>query len=126
MASNRGVAYIGPGLVEVQSIDFPKAGSGKSQVRARGHSQKLCLRIFCGSDQHMVRGPHHPPERRSWWATKSQARSSRRATMSNSSRRGDLVSVSVQHRLRSLQQLPGARNRRVPSRKILRRPPGRA
>jgi hypothetical protein len=24
MASSRGVAYIGPGMVEVQSIDFPK------------------------------------------------------------------------------------------------------
>ena len=24
MASNRGVAYVGPGKVEVQSIDYPK------------------------------------------------------------------------------------------------------
>src|ERR1022692_3625654 len=28
MASNRGVAYMGPGKVEVQSIDFPKLALG--------------------------------------------------------------------------------------------------
>ena len=28
MASNRGLAYMGPGKVEVQSIDFPKLAIG--------------------------------------------------------------------------------------------------
>ena len=45
MADNRGVAYIGPGKVEVQSIDFPKLelqdGPGvHHSVRAR-HSRDM-------------------------------------------------------------------------------------
>ena len=32
MASNRGVAYIRPEVVEVQSIDYPKRCSGSGSV----------------------------------------------------------------------------------------------
>ena len=38
MASNRGLAYMGPGKVEIQSIDFPKLALG-SQVRTRRDSE---------------------------------------------------------------------------------------
>jgi glutathione-independent formaldehyde dehydrogenase len=65
MADNRGVAYMGPGTVEVHDIDFPtlelKDGPG---VNPKNIGRKLphgaILRIvstnICGSDQHMVRG----------------------------------------------------------------------
>ena len=32
MASNRGVAYMGPGKVELQSIDFPVLALGSSHA----------------------------------------------------------------------------------------------
>ena len=55
MASNRGVAYLGPGKVEVQSIDFPKLEhNGKKLPHAV--ILKLVATNICGSDQHMVRG----------------------------------------------------------------------
>jgi len=57
MASNRGVAYMGPGRVEVQSIDYPKLEL-KDQKRKCDHGvilKVVCTNI-CGSDQHMVRG----------------------------------------------------------------------
>jgi len=57
MASNRGVAYIKQGVVEVQSIDFPQmtdASNGK-QID-HGVILKIVSTNICGSDQHMVRG----------------------------------------------------------------------
>src|ERR671927_388432 len=71
MADNRGVAYMGPGKVEVQDIDFPgfelKDGPGvhpDSVGRKTQHG--VILRIvatnICGSDQHMVRGRTTAPE----------------------------------------------------------------
>ena len=65
MADNRGVAYIKPGEVEVQSIDFPKFelqdGPGVHPDNVgRKTPHGVILRIvstnICGSDQHMVRG----------------------------------------------------------------------
>ncbi len=65
MADNRGVAYIGPGEVEVQDIDFPtfelKDGPGVNPANVgRKTPHGAILRIvstnICGSDQHMVRG----------------------------------------------------------------------
>jgi glutathione-independent formaldehyde dehydrogenase len=60
MASNRGVVYMGPGKVEVQSIDFPKLalGSRKCEHGAilNGAILKIVTTNICGSDQHMVRG----------------------------------------------------------------------
>jgi glutathione-independent formaldehyde dehydrogenase len=71
MADNRGVAYIEPGKVEVQSIDFPelelKDGPGVHPDNVgRKAPHGVILRIvstnICGSDQHMVRGRTTAPE----------------------------------------------------------------
>ena len=56
MASNRGVAYLGPGKVEVQSIDYPKMQNPKGQQIEHGAILKIVSTHICGSDQHMVRG----------------------------------------------------------------------
>jgi glutathione-independent formaldehyde dehydrogenase len=63
MASNRGVAYIGPGKVEIKSIDFPKLKMPKSESDPFGGKDaphgvilKVVTTNICGSDQHMVRG----------------------------------------------------------------------
>mmetsp|Transcript_42856 Transcript_42856/g.108419 ORF Transcript_42856/g.108419 Transcript_42856/m.108419 type:complete len:478 (-) Transcript_42856:1692-3125(-) len=63
---NRGVIYMGPNHVEVQSIDFPKLelDSTSSPVASERQKRKcehgVILKIvstnICGSDQHMVRG----------------------------------------------------------------------
>ncbi|MGA3328722.1 MAG: formaldehyde dehydrogenase, glutathione-independent [Terriglobia bacterium] len=55
MASNRGLAYMGPGKVEVQSIDFPKLELGSRKCQ-HGVILKIVTTNICGSDQHMVRG----------------------------------------------------------------------
>ena len=55
MATNRGVAYMGPGKVEVQSIDFPKLALGDRKCE-HGAILKILSTNICGSDQHMVRG----------------------------------------------------------------------
>jgi glutathione-independent formaldehyde dehydrogenase len=55
MASNRGVVYMGPGKVEVQSIDFPKLALGSRKCE-HGAILKIVTTNICGSDQHMVRG----------------------------------------------------------------------
>ena len=55
MASNRGVAYMGTGKVEVQSIDFPKLALGDRKCEHGVILKVVCTNI-CGSDQHMVRG----------------------------------------------------------------------
>src|SRR5215218_3483628 len=65
MADNRGVAYMGPGKVEVQDMDFPsfelKDGPGVNPAnvgRQLPHAAilKIVSTNICGSDQHMVRG----------------------------------------------------------------------
>jgi glutathione-independent formaldehyde dehydrogenase len=55
MPSNRGVVYVGPGKVEVQSIDYPKLALGDRKCE-HGVIIKLIATNICGSDQHMVRG----------------------------------------------------------------------
>ena len=55
MADNRGVVYMKPGVVEVQSIDFPKLALGKRKCD-HGVILKILTTNICGSDQHMVRG----------------------------------------------------------------------
>lgn len=55
MASNRGVAYMGPGKVEVLSIDFPKLALGDRKCE-HGVILRIVATNICGSDQHMVRG----------------------------------------------------------------------
>ena len=65
MAGNRGVAYISPGKVEVQEIDYPKLelqdGPGVNPANVgrklnHGVILKVVTTNICGSDQHMVRG----------------------------------------------------------------------
>src|SRR4051794_462290 len=63
MPSNRGVAYIKPGVVEVQSIPYPKLRMPKSETDPFGGKEaphgvilKIVTTNICGSDQHMVRG----------------------------------------------------------------------
>src|SRR5215831_4300134 len=63
MAGNRGVAYIKPGVVEVQSIAYPKLRMPKSESDPFGGKDaphgvilKIVTTNICGSDQHMVRG----------------------------------------------------------------------
>src|SRR5436309_3357473 len=55
MPSNRGLAYMGPGKVEIQSIDFPKLALGPRKCE-HGVILKIVSTNICGSDQHMVRG----------------------------------------------------------------------
>jgi glutathione-independent formaldehyde dehydrogenase len=71
MPGNRAVAYIGPGHVEVQTIDYPKLelqdGPGVNPANiGRKCPHGVILRIvstnICGSDQHMVRGRTTAPE----------------------------------------------------------------
>ena len=71
MADNRGVAYMGPGKVEVQDIDYPsfemRDGPGVNPANVgRQTPHGAILRIvstnICGSDQHMVRGRTTAPE----------------------------------------------------------------
>jgi glutathione-independent formaldehyde dehydrogenase len=71
MAGNKAVAYIGPGKVEVQSIDYPELvlndgpGVDKRNVGRKcdhGVILKVVSTNICGSDQHMVRGRTTAPE----------------------------------------------------------------
>ena len=69
MASNRGVAYIKPGVVEVQSIPYPKLRMPKSETDPFGGKDaphgvilKIVTTNICGSDQHMVRGRTTAPQ----------------------------------------------------------------
>ena len=61
MATNRGVVYMGPGKVEVQSIDFPKLALGSRKCE-HGVILKIVSTNICGSDQHMVRGRTTAPQ----------------------------------------------------------------
>ena len=61
MASNRGVAYMGPGNVEIQSIDFPELALGDRKCE-HGVILKIVATNICGSDQHMVRGRTTAPQ----------------------------------------------------------------
>ncbi|MEM8967785.1 MAG: formaldehyde dehydrogenase, glutathione-independent [Bacteroidota bacterium] len=61
MADNRGVAYIKPGVVEVQNIDFPELAIGDRQCH-HGVILKIVSTNICGSDQHMVRGRTTAPK----------------------------------------------------------------
>src|SRR5438094_1819577 len=61
MASKRGVAYMGTGVVEVHSMDFPKLVLG-SRKCDHGVILKIVSTNICGSDQHMVRGRTTAPK----------------------------------------------------------------
>ncbi|MGG7663598.1 formaldehyde dehydrogenase, glutathione-independent [Dyadobacter sp. BHUBP1] len=55
MCQNHGVAYIRPGEVEVQEIEYPKLALGDRKCE-HGVILKIVSTNICGSDQHMVRG----------------------------------------------------------------------
>lgn len=55
MCQNHGVAYIKPGVVEVQSIEYPKLALGDRKCE-HGVILQIVSTNICGSDQHMVRG----------------------------------------------------------------------
>lgn len=61
MTSNRGVVYMGPGVVEIHSIDFPKLELGNRKCE-HGVILKIVSTNICGSDQHMVRGRTTAPK----------------------------------------------------------------
>ena len=61
MASNRGVAYIKPGEVEIQNIDYPELALGNRKCE-HGVILKIVSTNICGSDQHMVRGRTTAPK----------------------------------------------------------------
>ena len=57
MASNRGVAYIRPEEVQIESIPFPKfVDPTTGREIEHGVILKVISTNICGSDQHMVRG----------------------------------------------------------------------
>jgi glutathione-independent formaldehyde dehydrogenase len=57
MPTNRGVVYIKPGEVQVESIDFPKMEDPTTgKAIEHGVILKIVSTNICGSDQHMVRG----------------------------------------------------------------------
>jgi glutathione-independent formaldehyde dehydrogenase len=56
MAENRGVVYLGPNHVEVQSINYPKMENPKGKKVEHAVILKVVSTNICGSDQHMVRG----------------------------------------------------------------------
>src|SRR5882757_1308028 len=56
MSNNRGVVYIKPGTVEVQTIEFPELKSPQGRKIGHGVILKVVSTNICGSDQHMVRG----------------------------------------------------------------------
>ena len=71
MSGNKAVAYIEPGKVEVQSIDYPKLelhdGPGVNPANVgrkceHGVILKIVSTNICGSDQHMVRGRTTAPK----------------------------------------------------------------
>jgi glutathione-independent formaldehyde dehydrogenase len=62
MAANRGVVYLGPGKVEVQSIDYPKMKNPNGKDIEHGVILKIVSTNICGSDQHMVRGRTTAPK----------------------------------------------------------------
>src|SRR6058998_1177945 len=69
MATNKGVAYMGPGKVEVKSIEYPKLKMPASETDPFGGKDaphgailKVVTTNICGSDQHMVRGRTTAPE----------------------------------------------------------------
>jgi glutathione-independent formaldehyde dehydrogenase len=63
MPSNRGVAYMGPGKVEIKSISYPKLELPEQKRKCdHGVILKVVCTNICGSDQHMVRGRTTAPK----------------------------------------------------------------
>ena len=114
MATNRGLEYMGPGKVEVQSIDFPKLALGNRKCE-HGVILKIVTTNICGSDQHMVRGRTTAPAGPDARPRDHRRDHRRRAGTSNSSKSATCLRA-VQHRLRPLPQLQGRQDRHLPER----------
>jgi glutathione-independent formaldehyde dehydrogenase len=79
MSQNHGVAYVKPGEVEVQEIEYPKLALGDRKCK-HGVILKIVSTNICGSDQHMVRGRTTAPAGL-YWAMKSLVLLLKRAVM---------------------------------------------
>ena len=124
MAGNRGVAYMGPGKVEVHDIDYPtfelKDGPGVNPANVgrkmpHGAILKIVSTNICGSDQHMVRGRTTAPE----GLVLGHEITGEVVEVGPDVefiKVGDIVLGAVQHRLRPLPQLQGGQDRRLPER----------
>ena len=116
MAFNRGVVYIKPGEVQVQSIDFPKL---EDPTNGKDIEHGVLLKIvstnICGSDQHMVRGRTTAPA-----GPGSGARNHRRSDRNRPRRavyqEGRPRLRALQHRLRAVPQLQGRQDGHLPER----------
>jgi glutathione-independent formaldehyde dehydrogenase len=62
VAENRGVVYLGPNHVEVQSINYPRFENPAGKKIEHGVILKVVSTNICGSDQHMVRGRTTAPK----------------------------------------------------------------
>ena len=62
MASNRGVVYMGPWKLEVQSLDFPKLVDPRGNKCDHGVILKIVTTNICGSDQHIYHGRFAAPQ----------------------------------------------------------------
>ncbi len=123
MAGNRGVAYIEPGKVEVQSIDYPelvlKDGPGVNPANVgrkleHGVVLKVVTSNICGSDQHMVRGrTTAPPDLVLGHEILGEV--VEKAATSSSSTSGPVLGA-VQHRVRPVPELQGGQDRHLPER----------
>jgi glutathione-independent formaldehyde dehydrogenase len=56
MGKNKGVVYLGPGKVEIQTIPDPKFQAPDGRKIGHAVILKVISTNICGSDQHMVRG----------------------------------------------------------------------
>src|SRR3982750_3025646 len=61
MCQNHGVAFMKPGEVQVQEIEYPKLALGDRKCN-HGVILKVVSTNICGSDQHMVRGRTTAPQ----------------------------------------------------------------
>ena len=116
MAHNRGVAYIGPGKVEVQSDRLSQnLRSEKSGKCDHGVILKIVSTNICGSDQHMVRGRTTAPP-----GLCLGARNHRRSHRSGQRRRvhqsGRPRVGAVQHCVRALPELQRGQDRHLSQR----------
>ena len=119
MATNRGVAYIEPGKVEVQQSLPDLIPRARRTRRRQGCAHGVILKIvttnICGSDQHMVRGRTTAPQ------GLILGHEITGEVIEDGQRRGDSQSRrpgyrAVQHRLRALPQLQGRQDRDLPER----------
>ena len=124
MAGNKAIAYIEPGKVEVQTIDYPKLevqdGPGVhpdnvGRKTPHGVILKIVATNICGSDQHMVRGRTTAPA-----GPDPGPRDHRRGDRGRPRRRvhqeGRPGLGAVQHRLRPLPHVQGGQHGRLPER----------